>query len=644
MLFGLVGVAIWRRDRRGLALVVPPVVVAGAWYLWLRVQLGSGGEGIMEFGVPFVGLGSSISLWVTGSDPYAAIAVLAAIGVAVAALVRSGGLRHPLGWAVALQLGFMLLLTRDVIGLTRNGTRMSLDVLTLGLIMLVTPRARASTQPRRRDSADPATSSWAPTRRVEGSGQTDRTDLTSETGADCERLFVSGGAEIPIVRTGVRLVRFSARRVMTTALAVLTVVGHGRRPDGTRRGRRDLRQEGRGGPDRRPARPALVAASTSSASSTTPPSRSSRRSTARSTRRSGRWRRPTPSCGQARRQLASYAVEAFVNGGDSALPDILLTGKGPDVVSQVEYLKSASSNRSQLIDDVRAAEYSMKTHLAELKTAKASAKALQTKLNDQKAAADRAMTQQQKLQATVTGQLAYARAPGAGPGGRAGRAAGPGRGCGRGPADRDGVAGDGRAHRRRARRPPCPGTAARPRPRHPARPPTTGDRSTRSPIVPLPIPPGTPPPVLPARPRPSRSPASTSAPATSGAATTPRPGFDCSGLVQYSFGQAGVSLPRVADEQAAATWHVSYANAQPGDLVFFDSPDVGHVGIYLGGGMMLDAPAHRGGRPHRRDLVVQVGRVRPRRLTHPPHGEPQCPRPRPTPAAPIDLPWACSWS
>jgi hypothetical protein len=140
VLFALVGVAIWRRDQRGLALVVPPVVVAGAWYLWLRIQLGSGGEGIMEFGVPFVGLGSSISLWVTGSDPYAAIAVLAAIVVAVAALVRSGGLRHPLGWAVTLQLGFMLLLTRDVIGLTRNGTRMSLDVLTLALILLVTPK------------------------------------------------------------------------------------------------------------------------------------------------------------------------------------------------------------------------------------------------------------------------------------------------------------------------------------------------------------------------------------------------------------------------------------------------------------------------------------------------------------------------
>ena len=108
--------------------------------------------------------------------------------------------------------------------------------------------------------------------------------------------------------------------------------------------------------------------------------------------------------------------------------------------------------------------------------------------------------------------------------------------------------------------------------------------------MPLPIPPGTPPPLLPGAAK-----AITIARKYLGTpyqwgGDNPKTGFDCSGLVQYSFGQAGISLPRVADEQAAATWHVSYTNAQPGDLVFFDSPDVGHVGIYLGGGMMLDAP------------------------------------------------------
>ncbi|HWC36532.1 MAG TPA: transglycosylase SLT domain-containing protein [Mycobacteriales bacterium] len=65
--------------------------------------------------------------------------------------------------------------------------------------------------------------------------------------------------------------------------------------------------------------------------------------------------------------------------------------------------------------------------------------------------------------------------------------------------------------------------------------------------------------------------------------------FDCSGLVQWAYGKAGISLPRVAADQAQAGVEVSAANAQPGDLVFFGSP-VHHVGIYLGAGKMIDAP------------------------------------------------------
>jgi cell wall-associated NlpC family hydrolase len=291
---------------------------------------------------------------------------------------------------------------------------------------------------------------------------------------------------------------------------------------------------------------------------------------------------------QARRELASYAVEAYVNGGDSALPDILLTGKGPDVVSQVEYLKSASVNRSQLIDDVRAAEYSMKTHLDELQTAQTSAKALQKKLNDQKASADQAMTQQQHLQATVTGQLAglvrQAQAQAAALAEQRARAAAAAAAASAGTASPgNGEPSGGGATTT------VPGHGGSPTTTTPGSPPTTGD-DPPLPVVPLPIPPGTPPPVLPAAAK-----AITIARQYIGTkyqwgGDSPKTGFDCSGLVQYSFGQAGVSLPRVADEQAAATWHVTYANAQPGDLVFYDSPDVGHVGIYLGGGMMLDAP------------------------------------------------------
>jgi cell wall-associated NlpC family hydrolase len=73
-------------------------------------------------------------------------------------------------------------------------------------------------------------------------------------------------------------------------------------------------------------------------------------------------------------------------------------------------------------------------------------------------------------------------------------------------------------------------------------------------------------------------------------------GFDCSGLVQYVYGQLGVSLPRTSEEQAqVGTPVASLSAAQPGDLLFFAGSDgtaasPGHVGIYVGNGQMIDAP------------------------------------------------------
>jgi cell wall-associated NlpC family hydrolase len=70
-------------------------------------------------------------------------------------------------------------------------------------------------------------------------------------------------------------------------------------------------------------------------------------------------------------------------------------------------------------------------------------------------------------------------------------------------------------------------------------------------------------------------------------------GFDCSGLVQYSYAHAGLTLPRTAQQQYDATAHLTDPNQlQPGDLVFFGSGPRGvhHVGIALGDGRMVDAP------------------------------------------------------
>ncbi len=65
-------------------------------------------------------------------------------------------------------------------------------------------------------------------------------------------------------------------------------------------------------------------------------------------------------------------------------------------------------------------------------------------------------------------------------------------------------------------------------------------------------------------------------------------GFDCSGLVMYSYAQVGVSLPHSSYAQYTYGVPVSRDQLEPGDLVFFDG--LGHVGIYIGGGQFIHAP------------------------------------------------------
>jgi peptidoglycan DL-endopeptidase CwlO len=65
--------------------------------------------------------------------------------------------------------------------------------------------------------------------------------------------------------------------------------------------------------------------------------------------------------------------------------------------------------------------------------------------------------------------------------------------------------------------------------------------------------------------------------------------YDCSGLVQYAFKAAGISLPHSSRLQSQMGTPVSRDEARPGDLVAFYSP-VSHIGIYLGGGQMVHAP------------------------------------------------------
>ena len=89
--------------------------------------------------------------------------------------------------------------------------------------------------------------------------------------------------------------------------------------------------------------------------------------------------------------------------------------------------------------------------------------------------------------------------------------------------------------------------------------------------------------------------------------------FDCSGLTQYAYAAAGISLPHSSRMQATMGTAVSRADLQPGDLIFYHSP-VSHVSMYIGNGQMVHAST-----PARPVQVVSVdsmgGIVAMRRVT-----------------------------
>jgi len=73
-------------------------------------------------------------------------------------------------------------------------------------------------------------------------------------------------------------------------------------------------------------------------------------------------------------------------------------------------------------------------------------------------------------------------------------------------------------------------------------------------------------------------------------------GFDCSGLVQYSYAKVGVTLPRETQAQRLEGRSVAASKLRRGDLVFFDQEGKksSHVGIYIGEGRFVHAPSTGG--------------------------------------------------
>jgi len=79
--------------------------------------------------------------------------------------------------------------------------------------------------------------------------------------------------------------------------------------------------------------------------------------------------------------------------------------------------------------------------------------------------------------------------------------------------------------------------------------------------------------------------------------STPQGGFDCSGLVFWSYGQHGVQIPRTTTGQAKAGASISRSSLMPGDIVVFrepSGPNQLHTGIYIGNNNFVHSPNSRG--------------------------------------------------
>jgi cell wall-associated NlpC family hydrolase len=267
-----------------------------------------------------------------------------------------------------------------------------------------------------------------------------------------------------------------------------------------------------------------------------------------------------------------YAVQAYVGGGDVD-PVLLPSTDTADASHRTTYLTSLQGDREQVIDNLRASEQQLGDEQQSLNAAK-------TKLDQQLAGMDAtraslrsATTQAQSLQSSVDGKLKAAVAA------EQARIAAAQQAAAEKAAQQAAARAAAEAARPAATVPHSSTTAG-----SSSHDSTGGSTKAAAPKV-LPVV-G---PVTPAAAKAIQEAESQLGVAYHWAESDPGSGFDCSGLVMWAYGQAGISLPHSSRGMWAMTQRISADQLQPGDLVFGGSP-VHHVGIYVGNGEMINAP------------------------------------------------------
>ena len=241
---------------------------------------------------------------------------------------------------------------------------------------------------------------------------------------------------------------------------------------------------------------------------------------------------------QHRSDLRTYAVDAYVKGSDNPQAEDFGSMNASDVGQAQGYLSAAAGNRQQLIDSLRAVEQDVQAQIAQLNVAQGEAQAKANDLNSKKAAAANAVAQQQSLKNQVDAELNQLVAAEQ--------------------ARRDAAAAAQASQRRAA-------STTRTQVSAPAGPVAGSGGAGTAVSVAL---------------------AQQGKPYQWGGSGPNS--FDCSGLMMYAWGAAGVRLPHHAGAQYSATRHVSLDQIQPGDIIYYNG--FGHNGMYIGGGQIVHAP------------------------------------------------------
>lgn len=270
-------------------------------------------------------------------------------------------------------------------------------------------------------------------------------------------------------------------------------------------------------------------------------------------------------------ELRSYAVQAYVDGGTMRDVEGVLATDAAEVGRRVSYLSTAVGNRKTLVEGLRAGRANLEKRTRQVRSAQADVEAQVGRLTAARVEADAITAELTERTQRTKGRLAELVAE------AEARRQAEERRAAEEAARQQGLLVQQSVRVTNTTSPPAaPSTAASPSP------PAAAAPAPGAVSIPVPA----------ARPEAGLAVAAAMSqlgvPYVWGGAS-PSQGFDCSGLMQWAWRQAGRDIARPADYQRDGAIPLTYEQLQPGDLVFYGQ-DVSHVGMYIGNDEIINSP------------------------------------------------------